>query len=272
MLFLRLFSIILFSALLSGCSSAPSTTVSYPHNPTVSDEQGRPRDSAVFYFPSADSLPEAYRTHEKSEEPVETCRYMLEIASDNLFRFRAPVLSNYYTGQTIYRFLWLRSFHRPVLLTLQQQPSGATLRTQFLTKSVLSATISEVSFELPHATPAQKEVSRKAFQATLADSAHQAKIAETTRPSVLVNAEETTVVVTPQQWQHFENLLQQVNFWQLPACQPLGALDGAEWLLEGHQPTRYHMVLRQSPGKNDTFRAACVYLLDLSSARKEKRY
>ncbi|WP_157807387.1 hypothetical protein [Hymenobacter chitinivorans] len=58
----------------------------------------------------------------------------------------------------------------------------------------------------------------------------------------------------------------------MPACKPITMLDGAEWLLEAHRASGYHAVLRQSPDSTDAFRAACEYLLDLSSAKNEERY
>ena len=106
----------------------------------------------------------------------------------------------------------------------------------------------------------------------LADPATIEKLAENKRPATQVTGEETRRAVAPEQWQHFQALLRQSNFWQMVSCKPSFLTDGAEWLLEAHQADGYHMVLRQSPGKGSAFRAACEYLLDLSSARKEKRY
>jgi len=275
MLFLRSSLSFIVFVLLSGCSSAPATTTAYATNPTDSDAYGRPPDSAVFYFSAADSLSNVSQlTGSGPNQTVESCRFTLDLASSTLFLFQAPVLSSHYTGQPVYRFLWLRSFHRPVLLTLQQHLGGATLRTQFLTKSALSVavTVSRISFQPPATTFEENKMRQEALQAALADSAYQASDAKQKLPAVQVLAEETAVAVTPEQWQHFETLLQKANFWQTPSCQPLGATDGAEWLLEGHQANRYHMVLRQSPGKKDAFRAGCAYLLDLSSAHKEERY
>ncbi|MBC6612902.1 hypothetical protein H8B15_18410 [Hymenobacter sp. BT507] len=276
MLLLRFsFVCLVFFVLLDGCSLAPSTIASYPNNPTASDEQGRPLDSAVFYFPAVDSLPLNYIPHNKRSKSrslsylsITNCAFELAEASNCLVYFQAPVLSNYYLKADIYRFLWLRSFDRPVLVTLQRKPVGTTLCTQFLSKYPVSAHLTVPDPEEPGISAEQ--VAQRL--AALEDPVFKAYIAEEKRPSVLVDAEETTVAVTPEQWQHFERLLQKADFWQLPACQPLGLLDGAEWLLEAHQANRYHMVLRQSPREKDAFRISCEYLLNLSSARKEKRY
>lgn len=107
----------------------------------------------------------------------------------------------------------------------------------------------------------------------MADPEFHAWVAEGKRRAKQVIKEETTVSVTPEQWQHFQDLLKQSHFHQLPSCQPTpGVLDGAAWLLEAHQASGYHMVSRRSPDESDSFRKACEYLIDLSSARNEERY
>jgi len=107
----------------------------------------------------------------------------------------------------------------------------------------------------------------------MADPTWLEQVAAAKRRAVQLRAEETTVAVTPAQWQHFQNLLIESKFDSLPACQPNpGWLDGARWLLEAHQASGYHMAARHNPGENDRFRKVCEYLIDLSSVRHEERY
>ncbi|GAB2784212.1 hypothetical protein GCM10027175_23430 [Hymenobacter latericoloratus] len=199
----------------------------------------------------------------------------MKAASENLYCFGAPVLSNYYLGTDTYRFLWLRSFQRPVLLTLQHRPDGSILRTQLLTKwAILPKTkLSEIIFALPNSTPTQLEKLRAEHKAQQQDPEIQHQLAEKNQPAVQVIAQETTVAVTLEQEQHFHTLLQDSHFQLLPACQSSpDMLDGAYWVLESHQASGYHMVFRYSPDEADGFRKACEYLLDLSSARNEERH
>jgi len=200
------------------------------------------------------------------------CAYELGGASRSLSIFQAPVLFNYYLNADTYRFLWLRSFHRPVLLTLRQGATGATLRTQFLSKFPLILHLSSPDPDEPGIS--RKEAARRAAFAKVlaADARWQEQVAESKRPAVLVTAEETTTPILPEQWQHFEALLNKARFEQMAPCQPTYIIDGASWLLESHRSDGYHMVLRHSPSATDAFRAACEYLLDLSSARREERY
>lgn len=268
------FSVWLVSSLcllfLTTCSAPTASAPAYPQNPAVSDALGHPRDSATFYFPATDS---SYTPSDPIAAQIEGIPpHRLRFSSCNLLFFGAPVLSNYYTGQDMYRFLWLRSFHRPVLLTLTRQPSGATLRTQLLSKPACGPRMTHIQFIPPNASASQRKKLQEDFNRHQADPAVQRELAEANKPATQVAAEETTLPLSPQQWQQFEQLLVKNEFNQLPAYQESGAMDGAYWLLEAHQANSYHMVSRHSPNKSGSFRKACEYLLDLSSARKEERY
>jgi hypothetical protein len=256
--------------LLTTCTSPTTSTPVYPQNPAISDALGHPRDSATFYFPMADSsyIPTDPIDAQTESYPPRRLRF----SSCNLLHFGAPALSNYYTGQDIYRFLWLRSFHRPVLLTLTRLAHGATLRTQLLSKPACGPKMTQIQFFPPNATVAQRKRLREAFNRHLADPAVQQEMAEANKPATQVVAEETVRAISLQQWQQFEHLLPS-DFQQLPAYQASSSrMDGAYWLLEAHQASGYHMVFRHSPDETDAFRKACGYLLDLSSAREEERY
>ncbi|TGD80365.1 hypothetical protein [Hymenobacter wooponensis] len=267
---------------LASCSSPTASAPAYPQNPAVSDALGHPRDTTTFYFPAADSLHAKYLPKSKWPEVryntdvrLSNCAYELQFASYTLTYFDAPVLSNYYLGTDTYRFLWLRSFHRPVLLTLRKTPIGATLRTQLLDKSpcFVHVDVFPPTQLLQTASPAESAQAIRRYNEAMADPEFQKEVAEGKRRAAQVKSEESTVLITPAQWEQFQALVKDSNFNSLPACQPdPGVLDGADWLLESHQPTSYHMVSRHSPDKSDSFRAACEYLIDLSSVRNEERY
>ncbi len=197
--------------LVAACSPPAFHPGAYPQNPAISDAQGHPRDSTTFYFPAADS------TYAPANKPVQaptasTLPFELRIASCNLRHFGAPVLANYYLGSATYRFLWLRSFHRPVLLTLTRQAHGATLRTQLLTKPACGPKAAHIRFTPPQASAAQRRKMELAFRQLQADPAVQQEMAEANRPPVQVAGEETTRPVSPQQWQRFEQF-----------CRPAGS-------------------------------------------------
>ncbi|SNR30099.1 MULTISPECIES: hypothetical protein [Hymenobacter] len=251
---------------LDGCSEPTSSTSAYARNPTISDARGRPRNSTTFYFPAADS---SYPFTNSVEYPPSQLLY----ASCNLLYFGAPVLSNYYLNTDVYRFLWLRSFNQPVLLTLRRSATGGSIRTQFLDKPNCGIKLVTVQFIPPKASAQQVKQLEQELRKRQADLLQQQRIAKINRPPVHITSKETTRSISPQQWQQFEQLLAQSRFQQLPPFEaPTGAIDGASWLLESHQASGYHMVFRHEPNAAEGFRRACEYLLDLSSARAEERY
>ena len=266
---------LLLPLLLAACSSPTDAQNLYPQSPAVSDAQGQPRDSSTFYFPGALlSKLDAATGQRPAELPPQAayCREVFGVASANLHCFGAPVLSNYYLGHDTYRFLWLRAFHRPVLLTLTQQAGGAVLRTQFLTKSASAPRMVSVPFIPPTASPEQAARLQREFDQQQKDPKVQRELAKRNRPAEQLPQLETTRPVAPQQWQQFEQLLQRGGFLRQAVCESSTVLDGAYWILEAHTAGSYHAVLRHSPDKPDAFRRACEYLIDLSSARKEERY
>ena len=70
--------------------------------------------------------------------------------------------------------------------------------------------------------------------------------------------------LTEDQWCTFRQKLERAGFWTMPGREPddLGN-DGAQWILEGVNDGRYHVVDRWSPRSGD-YRAACLYLIELS--------
>ncbi|UYZ61238.1 hypothetical protein [Hymenobacter latericus] len=262
---------------LGACSPSSAPSSPYANNLAISDAQGKPRDTTTFYFPAADSMPAPKAPRPEGvvlDGREENCAMELKMASHYLTYFEAPVLSNFYLGTPIYRLLWLRSFHRPVLLTLRRTATGATLRTQVLDKHPFFIELSARNpDELPaDASPSERAAVKENYERLMADSAFQAQVAAGKRRAVQVRSAETTHSISLAQYQAFERLLAQAQFRQLPSCSPSWANDGARWTLEAHQAGAYHMVSRQNPDKKSGFRKACEYLIERSSVRAEERY
>ncbi|MBG8554706.1 hypothetical protein [Hymenobacter guriensis] len=275
MLYPRFLYLSFLAVLASGCSTPSASTGPYPQNPAISDAQGHPRDSTTFYFPAVDSVTTLRTAKDSVEaqsfgEPLESCAGELHFTSRTLTLFQAPILSNYYLGTPIYRFTWLRSFHRPVLLTLTLRQGTGILRTQLLTKHPFT---NPPPPPAPlYTSPKSKEWWRKRQAQLLADVEYQEYLAESKKPPMQVKQAETSLVLSSEQWQHFQQLLTQCHFQTLSSCEINEVLDGAYWILEAHQADGYHMVFRHSPDETDGFRKACEYLIELSSVRKEERY
>ena len=128
-----------------------------------------------------------------------------------------------------YRFLWLRSFHPGISVRIWKCSLGYCL------------------------TAKQLDSVYRSVDGKLVPSA---KLAVNNSRSLSAD-----------DWGGFLSLLDRAQFWALPTVdgRPL-ANDGAEWLLEGANGSKYHLVDRQSPQTGD-YRDACLYLLKLSELK-----
>lgn len=79
--------------------------------------------------------------------------------------------------------------------------------------------------------------------------------------------------LSTQQWSELSSLIDAADFWAMPSeepekCDASGAcwvgMDGAQWLLEGADSTRYHFVDRWFHEDYPEFEAACFCLLQWS--------
>lgn len=85
--------------------------------------------------------------------------------------------------------------------------------------------------------------------------------------------------ISAQEVQGFLRLVEQTQFWKLAATEdivrPDGTVtvtaDGADWVVEGVQGKRYHLVDRLSP-KDGAYRDMALELLRLSGLKGEKIY
>jgi hypothetical protein len=69
--------------------------------------------------------------------------------------------------------------------------------------------------------------------------------------------------ISAKQAADFTDVLNRIQFWQLPTESPHRGFDGAEWILEGVQDGTYHVVVRWCPGK-EPFGEAARKLFDLA--------
>jgi hypothetical protein len=136
-------------------------------------------------------------------------------------------LASHDSAVVVYRFLWLRTFHHPIVVRLSVRSNGSGALTVLQTSG------------------------SGGFRTG----------------TVTVNR---TVEVSTQQVQGFLQLLQKLDFWSLPTEGGPPGLDGAEWILEGVEHGKYHIVVRWSPEKGD-FRKACFRLLSLSGLRVDPK-
>jgi hypothetical protein len=70
--------------------------------------------------------------------------------------------------------------------------------------------------------------------------------------------------LSAEQMSKFLKLLEKSDFWNLLTEDQQRGFDGEEWLLEGAEPSKYHVVDRWSPARTDSYTRACRYLIDVS--------
>jgi hypothetical protein len=75
--------------------------------------------------------------------------------------------------------------------------------------------------------------------------------------------------VGPDRLTEFLHQVHRANFWEMPTESPSLGLDGADWILEGVQDGRYHVVVRWCPDtnryeKDKAFADAARFMFDLA--------
>lgn len=269
-----------------GCNTPQEDQSKYYTKDTlISDVDGFPKDSLALYFPL-----EIYKNG--NYFPTEIDKFWNEHYSLYLNCFEEPILYNYYLNRDIYRFLWLRSFHDFVLITIENKENKIYLTTKILdkqptlgssyfshSKTFIPPTIVEqdtVGLKGKELIEARKYNSvakqhNKRVKKLAGDIAEQRDIKEyspTVRTKIKLNK---TTILTKKEWNHFLKLLEENKFWEMPpeVKGPPGC-DGAQWVLEGHTEDNYWFVDRWSP--DDSIRYCCEYLIKLSEARNEEIY
>jgi hypothetical protein len=239
---MKLLTTLIFIVLVASCKTKPNTKIQHVSIFHL------PKDSLAFYFPinifsdrpSADSFVQNWY-------------------SSALYSFKEPLLSQNFDGYNIYRFLWLRSFHRPVVFTLHQSEGQVWLITKILDK--------QPSFHDDRYAGVTKESRDEYFK--------EGFIVDKQNPDLLVRLADRrasivfndAIPLSNKEWNEFEELLGEADFWKLPTNIDDGSTDGANWVIEGHLKDKYHVVDYHSPG-NSEYGKAGRFLISLSGLRE----
>lgn len=217
----------------------------YAENPAVSDKQGHPHDSLTFYYPTTikkDSL----------EVKIAIDTSLLNGYSCVLYNAKEPILFNYYQGHDMFRFLWLRSLNRPVVFTLNKKGRKVWLTTKMLNKHPRLEDRAYGTFN-PHSLNKYR-----------IDSVVKAD----RKASIVMN---TAKELSQKDWKDFTTLLDKCSFWNTEPYTSNKdiALDGSEWIIEGHLKSKYWFVSESSP--SESFRELGLFLINKSEL-KERVY
>jgi hypothetical protein len=138
---------------------------------------------------------------------------------EHLRAMSEPSLSCGQPEGEVYRFLWLRTWGRPVAVRI--------------TKDRRNATIAAVELDG-------------------AGGYEPGKVRRRTRRKL-----------TDLEWKAISEGITALTFWSMPTETEESGADGAQWVLEGRNGSRYHVVDRWTP-KSGAYRELCLQMLRLS--------
>ena len=245
---------IFFGLLFASCSQVTPINDNYPNDTTFSKTDGKPKDSLTFYYPTKIK-------RDKHTINTEIDTFMLNWFSSALYSAQEPILYNSYLGHDIYRFLWLRSFHRPVVFSLHKNGNKVWLITKILDRQPI---FMDTHYVTPLILPdGEIDITESNMDNELPIDT----VIKADRKAIIVLNE--TKQFSETEWKEFEKIIADCSFWTLKPCIEKFGLDGSEWIIEGHLKSKYWFVNRWSP--EDDFRKAGEYLIN-KSGLKEKIY
>jgi hypothetical protein len=151
---------------------------------------------------------------------VESALFHINWYASHLYALEEPVLSDSLPAK-VFRFTWLRSFHNPVVIGLENMNDSISLYWK------------------------------------VCDGAGGYG------PGKII--ENQSIALTIKEWKDFVDGINSIDFWNLPTTKSgiLGT-DGAQWILEGKEPGKYHVVDRWSGGEIEK---VCLKLLELTDLK-----
>ena len=240
---MKLLTSFLFVILFACCKMQPNSTIQ------LTDTSNLPKDSLAFYFP----------LNTFSDKP-RADSFVQNWYSSALYSFKEPLLSQNFVGHSIYRFLWLRSFHRPVVFTLHQSEGQVWLNTKMLDRQ--PRFYDDRIGVIPNED--QGEYIKDGYFVDKKEPGLLVRIADR-KANIIYNK---NISLSDKEWNIFEQLLSKANFWKLPTNIDDGSTDGAQWVIEGHLKNKYHIVDSHGP-LTDGFGELGLFLIKLSGLQEE---
>jgi len=234
-------------------------TDNYPKDKSVSNTNGKPKDSLTFYFPTA-----IKRDTQIVKTKIDT--FSLNRFSSVLYAAREPILYNFYLGHDIYRLLWLRTWHKPVIISINKNGNRVWLTIKELDRQPRFHDMTYVKPIIRDLLPNGEIDTTKKYDTEM----HIDSIVKGDRKANMTLNE--TKELTDKDWTEFENLIQKSSFWTLERQQQEKSFscNGSSWIIEGHLADKYWFVDRKNQewARND-FREAARFLI-VKSGMKEQ--
>lgn len=202
-----------------------------------------PKDSLSFYFP-----PILNDDSNKKIRRPDFTNFEQNWYSSALYSLKEPILFKKSDSETIYRLLWLRSFHQPVSFTIKEFRGDYYLNTKMLDR--------QPAFH--HDIEGGRTASGEIVLDTIKKADRLAFI--------IFNG---IVKLNPGKWEEFERIIARHNFWNLPSpIPPDYSTDGSNWILEGYIAKKYHFIARRN--FHEDIRDCANFLLDQTSLKMPK--
>jgi hypothetical protein len=210
-------------------------------------ERAKPSDSMSYYFPPI--LNDTFVRNPIYRD------FAQNWYSSTLYSFKEPILYKKTDSQTLYRLLWLRSFHKPVCFTVKEFNGGYFLSAKTLDR--------QPSFHLNILHRGRNVDTGEEIVDTIGKPDRFAIIDF-----------DTTKVLTVREWLKIDQFLSKVDFWNSLLEDPdeVSATDGSNWVIEGRKNRKYHFIERRN-AQGDLMDFG-KYLIKLSGGKllKEKIY
>ena len=250
-------TILLF--LSASCVSCTQISYHYPKDRNVANEKGMLIDSLGFYFSK-------FEPFDSSQTEFVRDSFWQNYLSTNLYALKEPVLYNDYLGKVQYRFLWLRSFHLPMVFTIVNDNEKIILTTKKLDRQPLF----EDYLYSPDDPSEDSSYARRGYKIMKQLDSSEGKpewitvIKADRRANIVYDSTKNLAIAD---WDHFGTLLKKANFWNIKPYDWAGHTDGAMWIIEAHFPDRYRYIVRQSPSGN--IQEIGKFLIDMSGLHEE---
>lgn len=255
--------------------------IPYKNDARISSVSGTPKDSLTFFFPydkfidtthlikaevnrhgriynyessigtngEFESITDAAKHYQIDprifKEDVQThCdSFVLGWFSYILYKMDEPILYNYYLGGEIYRFTWIRSFHRPVVISIKKNKKALCISTKMLAR--------------------QPDLSKEMDEQT------GREIMKNNNIPFAVNKSRR---MTLGEFSNFTSILSKNNiFSENYRDEQNGGTDGSEWIFEMQNKNGDYFMYRWSP-KPSTLRNIGEFLIKHSSLVNEEVY
>jgi hypothetical protein len=148
------------------------------------------------------------------------CKLRTSVFNDHLCRGAGFI--NYFLGHDIYRFLWLRSFHKPMVFSLHKDGKKVWLTTKQLNKQPQFIDITWSKFVEPFVT-ADGEIDTANFDEKY-NNRVDSVIKADRKANIILNQ---TIPLSNEEWEEFKSLLNAASFWTSAPLDTGSGLDGS---------------------------------------------